>query len=652
MTLTSIAILLLFLSGLGAAASEVVNIPLNNQDSINASGVNGPWPTIPILYATDKSLDCHLTFWNQSIFSARQPCVDTLPSNRSEGAFLCSDDLVYPPAFDLSAVNESAITFMNLSSASIFYAITEDSLLVHALDAHGYGYQATSDISLGSQEFELEHLVSINFTSTTTSSARRLPLMDSFISAQQIAASLVDKGDAASPFLSLHLGSQDPNVPGSLQIGGFDNSRIVGDMMRILADNSLQITITDINIGVEEGFLPLQSLKFANGSFPQGPYKVDPRFRLHKLPSYVQPIVLEPGLPYLYFPKDICDPLAEILDATYDQERNLYFWNKPDDDPIFKSPTFLEIELTGYDSTEGYISPTELIPTVSVKIPLALLQHKFSATVQAENGTMLRPARYLPCSPQDESVLREEWQNTLGRAFFQAAFIGTEFPSDTPYQLPTYWIAQAPGPTNLAPPNISVIDSGYISNRSNVTVEPRFWTNSWSAVLPLWTMDADGKTTLEQRNNQPSDNHFELTRGQVVGIAVGATVASVVAVSITCCFGLRVLKKSRHRRSIIRKQIEEEDRIARELEMESIEKEKSEQQQPRYRDSPPEAPLPGSSGNNTATSQVVNDDPVDACLPLMEDDSSVRSNESIPLTALRRHEIGPDLAHGFRWSVQ
>ncbi|KAL6244701.1 hypothetical protein RBB50_008229 [Rhinocladiella similis] len=535
-------IALLSLSGLGAATSKVVNIALNKPDSLNASGVNGPWPTIPISYATDKGLDCHLTFWNQSIFSARQPCVTTLPSNRSEGAFQCSDEFVYPPAFDISAVNESAVTYMNLSSVSSFYAITEDTLLVQALDAHGYGYLSTSDISLGSQEVELSHLVSINFTSRTTSSARPLPLIDSFISAQQIAASLADNGDAASRFLGLHLGSQDPNVPGSLQIGGVDNSRIVGDMMRIMGDNSLQLTITDINIGVEEGFLPLQSVKFANGSFPQGPYKVDPNIRLHKYPSYVQQVVLEPGLPYLYFPKDICDPLAEILDATYDQERNLFIWNKPADDPIFTSPTFLEIQLTGHDSTEAFISPSELVPTVSVKVPLALLQHTFSATVQAENGTMLPPARYLPCSPQDESFLHEEWDNTLGRTFFQAAFIGTEFPSDAPYQLPTYWIAQAPGPTHLAAPNVSVVDSGSIPNRSNVTVEPRFWTKSWSGVLPVWTVDADGRTTLEQRN-QSRENHSKLTSGQIVGIAVGATVAFVVVASITCCCGLRVLKK-------------------------------------------------------------------------------------------------------------
>lgn len=102
---------------------------------------------------------------------------------------------------------------------------------------------------------------------------------------------------------------------------------------------------------------------------------------------------------------------------------------------------------------------------------------------------------------------------------------------------------------------------------------------------------------------------------------------------------------------MVRKQIEEEDRVARELEREVMEKTKSRRPSSgteRYRDSP--GVTLSTSNSGTAPSQA-NDDPVDDRLPLIED-GSVRSNESVPLAALRQDVNGSDPAQGFRWSVQ
>ena len=559
--------LIALLLSLGQAANDtnVIRIPFQTKEDHVSPGITGPWPVVPITY-DGGSLECHLTLWNQSIFVTKQPCVDTFSSNRSQAGLLCSDDLDYPPSFqDLSDTANSTGNFSLIGINSLgdydFYNV-ESSLLPIALNLSGYSYESRSTLAFGSEEIELPYIVSLNITSMSSNESRPLPVLDSMVSLSALATSQSITKISPDKFFSLHLGSVDPFVPGSLLFGGFDDSRIVGDLLDMTINSYGDPMITGIRIGVESGFLPLDSLKFDNGSFPQA-YSIDPSQRLHKTFSQETTIAFDPGLPYIYLQKDICDSLASFLDTPYDRERNLYLWTKPADDPLFHSPTYLEI-VFGHQNTSTFDYQTD----ITIKIPFSLLQHNFYATADSVNTTLHPPERYFPCSPREFTYGNRLNTALLGKAFFQAAFIAGKVDQSQ------FKIAQAPGPTDMLPENIQSVKDGVMANRTNVIVEPNYWTKTWSSVLPIWTIDADGKTTLAERN-KAANKSSALSKGQVIRIAIGSSLGFVIIAIVFGCLGFKTIQSSRKKWRNIRREMAEENRIAREIERIAIENERS-----------------------------------------------------------------------------
>ncbi|KAI1363999.1 hypothetical protein F5Y08DRAFT_308039 [Xylaria arbuscula] len=389
-----------------------------------------------------------------------------------------------------------------------------------------------------------------------------------------MAASLLGTGKISSQFSSFHMGSVEPLVNGSLVIGGYDNNTIMGDLLNWTEvynsygnPNELgSLTLTHIYIGVESGFLPLETLKLNNHSFPQGPYKQEPgSLRENINITATDSIIIEPGTPYIHLSRRACDSLAKILDLEYDITRNLYLWTYPPDHPIFQSPIYLELLITPTSIRDVYYSEVEY-PEVSIKIPMASLQHTFHATTRAINGSLLPPARYFPCSPRDH-----EWNGgiatwpRLGRAFLQSAFIASSFKyNDTADTMADYWLAQAPGPGGLregSVENLIEVASGAIPNRTGVKMEADAWTRSWSSVLPIWTLDLDGVTTLEQLNAVPETPHQSN-----LGIKVAVPIVGILVVLLALYFGVKSIYRSRVDNARIKREIEDEDAAAREVE--------------------------------------------------------------------------------------
>ncbi|KAI2468928.1 hypothetical protein F4781DRAFT_396401 [Annulohypoxylon bovei var. microspora] len=559
-----------------AAEAKLVKIAFTNgRDTHLSPDVDGPWPTIPLNYfdtdSNNGTLNVYITFSDTSLLISPQTCTE----NITNGTFLCGE-FVYPEFYHGSQTDSPVVinfdpnytTFVPWNSIVPTNHTGPDFSVFAALSGNATGKILKSDI--GGVTVETQAIVADNLTTVLSNYSRPIPLLNSMLSIPNYSAKVFESGATASNLSSFHIGSTDPLVNGTFIVGGYDNSRIMGNLMNWSItydgngrpDNSLYLT--NVNIGVESGFLPLEKLSFVNGSFRRGPYKQESTSFLtgnniskHEL---LDEVSVEPGSPYLHLSTYICDFLADILDLTYDTTRNLYLWSHPSDHLIFRSPVYLELVV----STD--MGANDFSPNVSVKIPMALLQHTFHATTRAMNGTLLPPARYFPCARSDllfDNRNQYIFPSQLGRAFLQAAFVA----SSPQYQgnvYTKYWIAQAPGPAAIEKYAEDLIEteSGDILNRENVSLDANAWTNSWSSVLPIWTVDSDGVTTLNQQDAVPEGED----RAKELGIKVGVPITATVFASALLFFSIRGIKKSRAARKRIEQEIAEEDATAREIE--------------------------------------------------------------------------------------
>ncbi|KAI1099525.1 hypothetical protein F4804DRAFT_349285 [Jackrogersella minutella] len=555
--------ILIFLSAVvTAAGTTLVKIPFTNrQDSHLSPDVDGPWPTIPLSYSVsdsqNASLNAYITFSNASLLVRPQTCADDVTNN----TFRCGE-FIYPE-FYLGGQNGSPLTInFNSDQWSVSGVIPSNNT---GLDFSEFlfisgnitGQNFTSNI--GGVNIETPAIVAENLTTVLSNTSRPIPLLNSMISLPAFAASLSESGMTASEFFSFHTGSVNPVVNGTLIAGGYDNNRILGDLMNWnttyndLGVANRFLVISHIKIpGVESGFLPLETFKEVNGSFPQGPHEREPLISLDDYSYYDEQVIIEPGSPYLHLSRHVCQPLADSLELTYDETRNLYLWSYPANHPIFRSPVYLELTLAW--DTGGNLQKWDSYPAISVKIPMTLLQHTFNATTRAMNGSLIPPARYFPCSPTDFEA-NHHLPPRLGRPFLQAAFIASIFNytdgEDTTAQ---NWIAQAPGPTTIEKnvEDLVEVESGFISSRVNVALGPNAWTE----------IDSDGVTTLDQLNAVPKGGDG----AKEMGIKVGVPISGTILAGVLLFFSAKGIMKSRATRKQIEREIAEEDATAREIE--------------------------------------------------------------------------------------
>lgn len=531
--------------------------------------VDGPWPTIPLTYAdansNNGSLNVYVTFSNTSLLVSPQTCTDDV----TNGTFRCGD-FVYPDFY--LGNNTSNLTMIDFFEHWDTIVSSNHTGLDYAdfMALSGNATENSLQADIGNTTVEMPAIVADNLTTVLSNSSQPIPLLNSMLSLPNYAAKVSESGAAVSRFFSLYTGSMEPFVNGALMVGAYDNNRILGNLMNWSTTYmsgygpASFISIMNINIGVESGFLPLEKFKLLNDSFLQGPQSInveDPTAIIAN-EAIINDVLVEPGSPYLHLDTRVCDWIADQLDLTYDITRNLYLWSYPPDPPIFQSPVYLEI------ITSNVQYPDNSSQRLSVKIPMALLQHTFHATTRATNGTLLPLARYFPCSRWEYNIGFENGHYLpmrLGRAFLQAAFIASyfEYPDDD-VTTAKYWLAQAPGPATNEENGEDIVEvkSGCISNRTNVTVDVNAWTKSWSGVLPIWTLDSDGKTTLDQLNaGQGAES-----KAKELAIKVGIPVAGTVLAGVLLFFSIRGVKNSRATRRRIKREIAEEDATAREIE--------------------------------------------------------------------------------------
>jgi hypothetical protein len=307
----------------------------------------------------------------------------------------------------------------------------------------------------------------------------------------------------------LHVGSAAYGVAGSLCLGGYDSSRIIDKLLTV--QNSTTVTVSALALNVSSG-----SPVYANITASQLPLSI-PLGGDSGLE--VKP---DPGVPYMYFPKLVCDSIAAHLPVDYDPGLGLYIWrsNAATTSKMLSSPHHLSFSFANSDTR--------------IAVPLALLNLTLTNPISAT------PRHYFPCSPYEPPAGDNSY--TLGRAFLQAAFLGQN------WETGTLWLAQAPGPR--APLAASVKRIAPADRSLVAAADSAGWQDSWAGALkPLSAEEARealaGGSGGGGSDPSRSSSGGGLPAGGAAGVAVGVAGAAILGI---CAAALFVWRRRRAQR--------------------------------------------------------------------------------------------------------
>ncbi|KAJ5835989.1 hypothetical protein N7447_002015 [Penicillium robsamsonii] len=296
----------------------------------------------------------------------------------------------------------------------------------------------------------------------------------------------------------MHIGSVEPDIPGSLVLGGYDQSRVLDQVSSQQVDDTrhlgnLKISLEDIGIGVATGDSPFD-FENKSGLFKWG----------NSISSRAKSVEIDATLPYLYLPKETCDTVAAELPVTFNEDLGLYFWNTDDksSEKITSSPAYMSFTFEK-DATNTQ--------NITIKVPFQLLNLTLQEPLVEHNTT------YFPCYPSDSFI--------LGRAFLQAAFIATNWQEGIGSG---YWfLAQAPGPAigSGAQQSIGI---------SDISIKPsaNSWEDSWNGYWePLSSKNSNSSLPTEAKAETGPSNS-SLSTGAKIGIGIGCAVGGLVLIGI------------------------------------------------------------------------------------------------------------------------
>ncbi|KAI1384082.1 aspartic peptidase domain-containing protein [Hypoxylon trugodes] len=266
---------------------------------------------------------------------------------------------------------------------------------------------------------------------------------------------LSDHEYISSNSFGMHLGSSYPKMDGSLYLGGYDQNRLIGDVMTIGHTSFLapQVALEDISIQVVEGASPW-GFTTRDGLLRQANDTISPDGLL---------MYVDSCSPYFSLPKSTCDAITSYLPVTYNEKLGLYFWDTDSANysKIVYSASSLVFTLQPFN-----IDNSTKSENITISVPFRHLN------LTLEPPLVPTTQQYFPCYTGTERSVY-----TLGRAFLQDAFLGANWDSDTE------WLAQAPGP-NVRDASIVEIGAGDISIGSSSMDWKESWSGHWKALTP------------------------------------------------------------------------------------------------------------------------------------------------------------------------
>ncbi|KAF9641502.1 putative peptidase aspartic protein [Lasiodiplodia theobromae] len=212
---------------------------------------------------------------------------------------------------------------------------------------------------------------------------------------------------------------RNPQVPGSLVIGGYDQSRfqspsasftLASEQQRVLAVG-LQSIYTNFSLTASS----LQNLIKGHTS------------------------VIDSTVSHLWLPEDACNNFAAAFGLTYDERANYYLINDTMHEKLLdKNPTFTFI--VGKGEVESQVG------SVQIKLPYAAFD--LSIRYPAYGNKTGDEKRYFPIRRANDSS-----QYTIGRVFLQEAYLRVD------YERKNFSLAQATFSDNLPTADIQTIHS-------------------------------------------------------------------------------------------------------------------------------------------------------------------------------------------------
>ncbi|KAB8230865.1 aspartic peptidase domain-containing protein [Aspergillus alliaceus] len=301
-------------------------------------------------------------------------------------------------------------------------------------------------------------------------------------------------GEKSIPSYSfgMHIGSVDPAVPGSLVLGGYDKSRVLGGVssqpvsLSSYSSGIWQIVLKDIGLGVATGGSPF-AFTNKNGLFMQNSGAV-----------LAKPATIDPTKPYMYLPEATCDAITSSFPVSFSNDLGLYIWDTTRSDyaNITSSATYLAFSF----NKDGLNDQT-----ITVKVPLRLL------TLTLQDPLVDRNVTYFPCFHSTDTPV-------LGRAFLQAAFVGVNWFEGN--NAGTWFLGQAPGP-GLPDADITAINP----KDATLAASDSPWEQSWAKYWrPLLEPGSNNSTS-------PTSSNGGLSTGAKAGIGIGVGVAGVVLIA-------------------------------------------------------------------------------------------------------------------------
>ncbi|UPL00830.1 hypothetical protein LCI18_011764 [Fusarium solani-melongenae] len=294
----------------------------------------------------------------------------------------------------------------------------------------------------------------------------------------------------------MHIGSVQPSMTGSLWFGGYDQNRIVGEILSMSGGPRDGITLWDVGIEVIGSKSPFD-FKSKDDLLAKGNSSIGSGLK----------VLIDGCSPYLSLPKSTCDNIAAELPVKFDESLGLYLWDT-------KSDKYEEIVTSASALVFSFISGSNT-DAVKINVPFMHLNLTLSAPL------VDTPTPYFPCHVNGKG------QYVLGRAFLQDAFIGANWHKDSN----TWWLAQAPGRTIQATNNIISIEE----KDKTITKGGNDWKASWNGVWDDEGVPANtptptpkSKPTKEPSNAVPEDEG--LSTGAKAGIGVGIA-AGVLALA-------------------------------------------------------------------------------------------------------------------------
>ena len=318
--------------------------------------------------------------------------------------------------------------------------------------------------------------------------------------------------------LHIGIGAEAHKLDLSLMLGGYDASRIVGNVshqpVRPETDddygNEFIIDLLDVTIGVDHGASPFSYsskeglLNAGNSSITSGGVQV----------------VMNPLAPYLNLPNSTCAAIAKELPVIYNTELSLYLWNVTDPQyaNVVTSPTYLSFVFNGSSGN------------ITINVPFQLLNLTLQPPLVSRNTS------YFPCQPPQGNT----GEYSLGRAFLQAAFIGVSWAGQGKGD---WYLAQAPGPNigpNAQPKAIKndVPESGLSSNWSTT------WNGHWTALQEVSSPTPNPPVPPKSPSTPPKAPSHSLSGGAIAGIAVGCVCAVLIAVGLGILIFIRTRRGS------------------------------------------------------------------------------------------------------------